>query len=462
MNLTVLLLALLGALALLQPAQPLQAVDVRIETRTDVYGVEQQSIVGRLRNTAADAAYDSLTIFAEVYNADDEVIGEGFGYRVNACGVAVLDDPLQPGEEADFALTLDLYPEFEGDAAVPQRFVVDAQGVSVDPEAAIDMADYPGITQITAEEVVSVDWRASDVLLYGVGCDENIFTRHEWWRYDLNRRRAVALPEHPDATFLTEQVIAASRVNLASEIDLTQDATLIERSFFTFIPDTTRAVWQNYKHDLYTAERDGSTGRREVHTYLHQYSLRGFLFTPERNFLAYYFGAYGEPVRWITANVNGQLISNVVTVTPQSNTVPGVQYDGRRAIISGTINGVTGYYFVEARGGQRELLFEIAPEELAGNHYPAPAYFRRDMNTRFIYIIRPVEGRATLQCYHYEGRTLTTLTELPLQLATDERAWSWLSPDGRWLAISANGRHSGLWLADLASYECIATPGEDA
>ena len=85
-----------------------------------------------------------------------------------------------------------------------------------------------------------------------------------------------------------------------------------------------------------------------------------------------------------------------------------------------------GYWFSSSISQQREFLFEV--EELAGNNYPAPVYYRRDENSRFIYIIRPIDGVATLQCYYREGEALRTLTTLPLQLGTNDRAWAWLSP----------------------------------
>ncbi len=426
--------------------------NLRVETQVDVYGIEQQVLLGDVTNNDT-VAYSDVTLTGDVLNAEEEIIGEAFGYIVNACGVALLDDPLQPNETAVFALPLDLYSEFEGDAAIPETFEVQASGIETTVEGNATNEAIEGVNQISASEVVAVEWVASDVLLYGVGCDERIFTSYQWSRYDLTTERSTRLAANPNETFITEQTITATGVTRLTANRQLNDPTLLTRSFYSFIPNTTRIIWQNDKHDLYTAERDGSTGRREVHTFLHQYSLRGFVFSPDENFLAYYFGAYGEPVRYLTSTPNGSLQSDVITRNQMSSTVPGLQYDARRVIISGTLDGITGYYFQSAQTPQKELLFEIPEEELAGNNYPAPAYFRRDDETRFIYIIRPIEGQATLQCYHYEGKTLTTVTPLPLQLATDERAWAWLSPDGSQLAIAANGRHAGLWLVDIVGCE---------
>lgn len=421
-----------------------------VTMQTDAYGIEQQVLQGTITNTGSTAMVD-VTLSGEVLNAADEVIGEVFGYTVNACGVALLDDPLQPEETAPFALPIDTYAEFSGQAALPVTFDLSASGTSVPADRDQTPVGMKGVQQVASAEVVAVEWPARDVILYGVGCDDDIFSRYQWSRYDLNTKRSTRLPANPSATFLTDELVAATYVNIPTVDTRQEDPTLLNRSFLSFIPNTTRIVWQDDKHDLYTADRSGAINRREIHTFLHQYSLRGFLFTPETNLLAYYFGAYGEPVRYITANAGGVLLSNVITINPVSSTVPGVQYDGRRVIISGTFDGVTGYYFQSTQSPQKELLFEVSADELAGNNYPAPAYFRQDKDTRFIYVVRPVAGQAVLQCYHYEGQTLRTLTPLPLQLATDERAWSWLSPDGTQLAVAANGRHAGLWLVDLGA-----------
>jgi hypothetical protein len=424
---------------------------LKVITRLDVYGVEEQALSGRITNVSQEA-YDGVVLMGEVLDDAGQVLGEVFGYTVNACGVALLDDPLQPEETASFLLPIDWYDEFDPNNP-PTRFDLRASGTPITADRDRTPEGMRGVTAISADEVVAVDWAADDVLLYGVGCERDLFTTYEWRRYDLISGRKDVLPAHPNATYITPALIDAIGVQTPSADRSGRNPALLERSFLTVIPNTTRIIWQNDRNDLFTADRETGLGRRLIHRYLHQYSLRGFLFTPENNLLAYYFGAYGEPVRYITANADGRLISQVVTVNPPSNTVPGVWYDGQRVIISGTFDGMTGYFNQAARGFTRELLFEVAPEELPGNHYPAPAYFRRDMNTRYLYVIRPLGGQAWLQCYHYEGRALHDLTPLPLQLATDERAWSWVSPDGAHLAVAANGRHSGLWLVDLTAFE---------
>ncbi|XWX03948.1 hypothetical protein VZO05_00070 [Aggregatilineales bacterium SYSU G02658] len=442
---------LCAASAVMAQSDPFLIDDLRIITRVDVYGIEEQVLIGHITNTSSEA-FETVTLMGDVLDADGQPIGEVFGYTVNACGVALLDDPLQPEERAAFALPVDWFGDFDP-ADLPTRFAIRASGVPTTADRDLTPNGMRAVTAIAADEVVAVDWVADDVLLYGVGCERDLFTSYEWRRYDLLSGSKDALASHPNATYITSALIDSIGVQVPSANQNARNPALLERSALTVIPNSTRIVWQNDRNDLFSANRETGLGRRLIHRYLHQYSLRGFLFTPENNLLAYYFGAHGEPVRYLTASAEGRLISNVITVNPPSNTVPGVWYDGQRVVISGTFDGVTGYFNQQARGFTRELLFEVAPEDLPGNHYPAPAYFRRDLNTRYLYIIRPLDGQAWLQCYHYEGRALHDLTPLPLQLATDERAWSWLSPDGAHLAVAANGRHAGLWLVDLTAFD---------
>jgi hypothetical protein len=94
-------------------------------------------------------------------------------------------------------------------------------------------------------------------------------------------------------------------------------------------------------------------------------------------------------------------------------------------------------------------MFEAEPP---GNNWPAPFYEITEAGDRWIYIARPVEGEARLQCYNANTGMLHDYTALPLNLATDERGWMWLSPDNNTLALAANGVHGGLWLVDLSAF----------
>lgn len=433
--------------ALAQETPNLVPQSTRFETQRDASGNDALFYVGEVFNQSSQA-YENVQLMGDVLDSEAEVIGEVFGYLVTQCGFALLDYALQPQGMAHFALSVDLYEE----GATPDRVDLFISGTPIEPEATAS-AETPAITRVSPQEVVNVTWRDNDTLLYGVGCEDRVFTSYQWHEYTLSTQTDTLLEAHPDSAFLTDRWIEASAMTRLSSGAGNLPA-LFDRSQIALSPYSARVVFQNDKNDLFIASRGDVPQRRLVHTILHQYTLKGILWTPQDNFLAYYFGAYGEPVRYFTANVYNGLISQVLTVNTPSNTVPSPQNDGERVVISGTFDGVTGYFFQSTRSPQRELLFEIDPESLAGNHYPAPAYVRVDNQTRYLYIIRPIDGVATLQCFHYEAKTLSTLTPLPLNLATDERAWSWLSPSGEYLAISAKGKHSGLWVVNLAELGC--------
>ena len=121
--------------------------------------------------------------------------------------------------------------------------------------------------------------------------------------------------------------------------------------------------------------------------------------------------------------------------------MPGIADDGLAAVVGWSTGDVSGYYMQYAFSGN-EMLFEA---DLPSNNYPAPI-----VAGKIIYVIRPIEGVATLQCYNRRARDLTTITALPLQLTREARAWSWLSPAGGKLAVAMNGTEGGVWWVDLA------------
>jgi hypothetical protein len=69
-----------------------------------------------------------------------------------------------------------------------------------------------------------------------------------------------------------------------------------------------------------------------------------------------------------------------------------------------------------------------------------------------VYAAVPVRGEARLLCFNTRSGALTDLAALPLKLASDERAQWWLAPDGRWLALAADGLNGGLWTLDLSAF----------
>jgi hypothetical protein len=69
----------------------LAAENTSITTRVDAFGQEIQVAEGQIVNDGG-AAYTGLSLTAEVYDPDGELIGEGFGFLVNACGAAGRSD----------------------------------------------------------------------------------------------------------------------------------------------------------------------------------------------------------------------------------------------------------------------------------------------------------------------------------------------------------------------------------
>jgi hypothetical protein len=418
--------------ALAQAGLSVEAVEVT--TRPDVFGVETLFADGVLTNND-DVAYENISLYAEMYDGD-EIVGEGFGYPVNACGTGLLDFALQPGDEQTFSVTLELYEEgaeYDRVEIIPEASETEAA------ETAIDLPS--NITQATDREVVSVEWIDEETLRYGVGCDADVFSQWRWYQYSLDNNVSFPLP-HPKAEFVTEAMLR--------QVGLT-DPALFRRSYLSFHPNDTRMVYQTDLNTVITAERDGSF-KRVIYDDLSRVSLHGFSWLPEGRFIAYYYGAYGDPVRYFTASTLGQRISDTVYEVVPSQTLPGATPDGGRVVIGTTINERTGYFLTSAIGGASELLFEV--EELPGNNYPAPILVPQEGGSYHIYIVRPVDGGTELQCFNLDTRELSSITPLPLNLSTDDRAWTWLSPERSTLAVAANGQNGGLWLVDLQGAGC--------
>jgi hypothetical protein len=431
----ILLLCLLGMMVNAQDAG-LITEDTTVITQLDAYGQEIKVAQGLLINRG-ETAFNNISLLAEVYNANDEVIGEGFGFPVKACGEGLLPDfTMQPGMSEFFTVPLDI---FEPDTTI-DRVEITPQA---DPIAADETIARPafqsGITVITGREVVSVEWLDNENLIFSSGCWRDIFTNRSW--YDYNVRSGIQSPiKHPRAVEITDA--------LRNTIDLA-DPQLFNRSFFSFAPGQSRAVYQTELNTLVTSEADGSFPR-VLYDRLYNISLQGINFIQGGIFVAYYHGGYGDMVLYLTANANGQQLSQHPAVSLPSIIVPGVSPNGQRIIIAAEINGVTGYYLRATNTEFSELLFEAEPP---GNNWPAPLYNITQDSKRYIYIARPVDGEARLQCYNPDSDILRDLTSLPLNLETDERGWMWLSPDGSKIALAANGLRGGLWLIDLNEFE---------
>ncbi len=425
----------LAATAFGQDAAHLILTDTKIGSQADGFGGERPVVSGEVFNHGAQA-YRNISITVEAYSADETLIGEGFGFLVDACGTALLDHVLLPGSVQAYSAPYEL---FKDDAVARVVARVDGQPETPNWPPQIDA---PGVRLIERGEVVMLEWLDEETLIYGIGCDGAVFTELDWRRYDL-ADHAVSPIEHPAAAKVTAEMIERSGAAMVTQSG-EQNAELYYGSQLTFPPGARRIVYQNDLHTILSAEPNGSF-KRLIHDKLHQHSLRGFIWARQPGvFLAYYFGSRGEPVHYFTGHVDGQMLMGRLEELAPSLTAPGPSADGLAAVVGWRRDDVSGYFIDYAFGGD-ELLFET---ELPGNNYPAPI-----VAGNIIYVIHSLEGAATLQCFHRRTRELHTLTPLPLQVSPAARAWSWLSPGGTRLAVAMNGTEGGVWWLDLSG-EC--------
>ena len=419
-----------------QDERELLLSNTQIGTQPDAFGGEQPIVFGDLYNYGA-VAYANIRISVAAFDADDELIGEGFGSLVDACGTALLDYALAPGALQSFVAPFELFGAGEVKSVTVQTEADEAAHAPA-PEPTL-----PDVQLVARAEAVQLEWEDDDTLLYGVGCAGEFFTELEWWRYSVPDH-ALSQTEHPRAGEVNPEMIERSGAAMITQSG-EQNPDLYLGSQMTFPRDARRIVYQNDLHSILSAERDGSF-KRLIHDKLHQHSLRGFLWAEQPGvFLAYYFGAQGESVHYFTGDVDGKMLMGRLETNSPSLTVPGPAADGL-AVVVGQQNGdASGYYWKWAYGGS-ELLLEA---ELPGNNYPAPIVTSR-AGQQLIYLIRDVDGNPSLQCLHRESLELKTVTALPLRLTRETRAWSALSPEGSKLALAANGPDGGVWWVDLA------------
>ncbi|MCS6836767.1 MAG: hypothetical protein NZ750_12215 [Anaerolineae bacterium] len=418
--------------------------DLKLIQFTDSFGLEARSLRGTLRN-AGTRAYGDVTLMGEGFDANNRAVAEVFGYLVDACGSALVDLALQPNESRPFALKVDQYAEGE-----PVRWELSLSGQAQD--AALAPPPLPaGLRRFSPHEVVAVEWASDSAsFLYGMGCSGDIFTAHEWANYDVQTGRTQALEAHPNAAQVTKAMIARAGITQITQTGGGENPQLLESSFLTMPSFSTRAIFQTDLHDLYTTERDGRF-RRLVQTGLYQHSLQGFVWSSANNFVAIYFGGFGEDVRYFTASDQGGALSPHLLNNPPSRTIPGLTDDGRAVIIGGTLDEQTGYILRDFTRGRSTLLYRAY---LPSNNYPAPQFRRVDDGVRLLYVIRPssADGPTILECFTLGSSAPIALTELPfMSLREDERAWAWLSPNGAWLALGRSGAQGGGWLIDLAA-----------
>ncbi len=420
----------------------LRALEMAIVLRPDAWGQEQAYIEGRLHNDGP-LAWTVEQLVAEVSDAEETLIGEGFGFLTGVCGEALpLDHALQPGESAPFALQLDLFgaPEVPPDA----RIEILPQASSREPALEADVPAQPGITQIDGREIVELEWVDAQRLRYSSGCWRDVFTMRAWHEVNLLSGERSELAAHPDAEDVTPDLLKA--------IDQT-DPLAFRRSFFSFAPGQRRALYQNALNSLVTVEPNGSF-QRVLFGKLYNITLQGVIWQGTSGiFIAWFHAGPGKEVRYAVGNAEGRPISQHPSRAFSSNTVPGVSASGLGVVINATLNGVTGYFLKDTAS---DFTLPMFTAESPGNHWPAP-WYAHSPGGRRIYIARPVDGMARLQCYNPDTKILQDLVALPfLQLTPDARSRMALSPDFSTLALAANGIHGGLWLIDLQRFAfCI-------
>ena len=413
-----------------QDSHPLYFFNTEVVRQPDGFGGEMPVAHGDLFNHGADA-YTNIALTLIATDADDNIIGEGFGYLTDACGNALLDFALPPGAHQPFNAPFELFAD--GEIAHIEL------SASADPVAPPPpLPDMPAVKRISEREAVMLRWLDAETLIFGAGCDGALFSDLDWQRYSL-ADKALADIEHPDAAKITPELIENSgAATITQSGELNPD--LFARSQLAFPPGARRAVYQNDLHTLFSAEADGSYPRM-IHDGLHQYSLRGFQWARQPGvFLAVYFGSHGEPVRYFAADADGRLISQRLEAMPPSLTMPAPSADGRFALVGRVANGVSGYWLQNSYGNS-ELLFEA---DLPGSNFPAPILLRER-----VYIVAPGDDAPMLRRYGRETGELCDVTPLPLRLEGPNRAWMELSPGGDTLALSANGADGGVWLTPL-------------
>lgn len=408
--------------------------EVTVVPEVDVYGQTVLYAEGLLVNQGDDA-YTNISLMAEVYDANDRLIGEGIGYPVNACLAGLLPDfALQPGASQPFAAALELY---EADAEAIDRVEIIPQAEATDPHPN-EAAPILNVVPVTRREVVSVEWIDDDNLRYGTGCWRDLFTGWDWYEYNIAQDGETPIT-HPKTEFVEREA-------MRQQVGLT-DPALLNRSFMSFDPNGRRMVYQNELNTIITAEPDGSF-KRVLYEGLANRTLQGihWLAQPGR-FLAYYYGAFGDPVIYFTADADGQTLGEPPEETIPSLIVPGANPDGTRLVLAVEQDGRVGYYLKRTAFKELDPLFTMTPP---GNNWPVPLW-RVDeaTNTTSIYVTLPVEGQPRLNCFDLQTRELHDLAPLPLQLANDERARWWLSPDNARIALAADGVNGGLWLIEL-------------
>lgn len=419
----------------------LQAEAVEIVPAVTAFGQAVFNAEGTLISAGA-TGYANILLIARAFNAAGAQIAEGYGVLVDACGAGLLPDTIMPpGHAQPFSAPLEFFSDYADPAAEVDQIDVEVQASAVPAANADTLAE--GVTRLSDQEVIAVEWAENGDLRYAIGCPRDLFSEWDW--HEVNPDGSDSSIEYPNAALVTPEL--GERLGLA-------DPALFASSRLSFAPEGGRLVYQDAVNRFYTAAQDG-TLRRLLYTRLNNRVLQSIDWLGGDHFLASYYGAYGEPVLWFTADAEARAISPAPSANPPSVIVPGATADGRRVVVGGTFDtgagsGITGYYLNVVTNGFFELLFEAS---LPGNNFPPPAPVldpAQDIVAR-VYVVRPVAGEVLLQCFNRAEGALHDLAVLPSGLLQSERSGLSLSPNGAELALSANGPAGGLWLIDLSA-----------
>ena len=73
-----------------QAQSDLTADNIQIVNGVGDFGQPVVEAVGQLTNTSSASAYTAINLDAKAYDGQDQLVGEGLGVLVNACGVGLL------------------------------------------------------------------------------------------------------------------------------------------------------------------------------------------------------------------------------------------------------------------------------------------------------------------------------------------------------------------------------------
>jgi hypothetical protein len=217
---------------------PLVTENVGIAEQVDIYGRTIPVAVGDLVN-ASDVPYANIALEATVYDSDDEIIGEGIGFLNDACGAGLLPNYLfTVGHVQSFSIPLELY---EDDAFIDRVEIIvtgDRAGFTL---PAPPLAE--GITRISDQEVVMVEWEGPRSMRYAIGCPRDLSAEWKYRQYSMltNIDRALV---NPYAPLIND--------TLRERLSLT-DPLIFDNSRISFAPNGTRLVYQDAVNRLYTA-----------------------------------------------------------------------------------------------------------------------------------------------------------------------------------------------------------------